>query len=424
MPNSEILFTYRLAAVFKLIGVITAVGVGYITIWEFGPTFYRWWSAGFSAIILLVLLAPWWDWLPVNNPEKLAHSLLIIGLGIGLISPNAELLHSVFQPYQDLYAFPQFVEILKFTPDQVNNIHGFGQMFIIVPVIVATWQYRLKGMLWVMPIAGISYVLVAFLMPIDAFNWYFYAVRGFVLLGICLVVGLVTWMLVDMMRAEQEKLSIANQKLAEQALMMEELAASRERNRLARELHDTLAHSISGATIQLQAVQTLIKVNSDEAVVELKDAQKHLKDGLAESRRAIAMLRDSALERLGLPKALEFEATKIAERSELNVDIQITEEMGLPELTEQAVFRIISSAMNNVERHANASQMSLHISRTSSSCTFQVSDDGKGFLVDAAPRDGRFGLIGMHERAELIGAELQIESQLNLGTHVTLIVPT
>ena len=92
-------------------------------------------------------------------------------------------------------------------------------MFIIVPVILATWQYRFKGMVSSLLLAGVSFTGAAFLMPLDAFNWYFYSIRGFVLLGVCLIVGLVTWMLAEGMRNEQAKLGEANKKLAEQALI-------------------------------------------------------------------------------------------------------------------------------------------------------------------------------------------------------------
>ncbi len=296
-------------------------------------------------------------------------------------------------------------------------------MFIIVPVIVATWQYRQAGMMISLPIAALGFILIAFIMPADAFNWYFYAVRGFVLLGICLVVGLVTWMLVEMMKAEQDKLSIANQKLAEQALIMEELAASRERNRLARELHDTLAHSISGATIQLQAVQTLINVDAKAAISELEDARAHLKDGLAESRRAIATLRDSSLEEHGLAKALEQEANKIGARSQIQVETKLEADIALTDTAEQAVFRIMSAAMNNVERHANASKMVLHIQKRPNGYRFKVQDDGQGFVVNPQQHQGRYGLVGMRERAQLIGANLEIESVVGKGSEVILTIP-
>lgn len=423
MPNSQILLTYRLATFFKLIGVMTGITTGYITIWEWLPPFYRWWSAGLGALILLLALMPWWKLFPVTQQPKIAHRFLILSLIIGIVTPNLELLHATIQPYEDLFAYPQFVEILKFTPDQVNNIHGFGQMFMIVPLILAAWQYRLRGILWGLPLAGLSFILVAFFMPFEAFNWYFYAIRGFVLLGIALIVALITWMLVEATRAEQEKLALANRKLAEQALVMEEFAASRERNRLARELHDTLAHSISGATVQLQAVKTLLKVDPEAAGQELVVAQQQLKDGLAESRRAISTLRASSLEELGLAGALTHEAEKISQRSGIKLDVNLGQLTPLDPTREQAIFRIVTSAMNNVERHSEATHMKIKLIRESGKSALVVEDNGVGFDPLVGTPNGRYGLVGMQERAELIDAELQVNSRPKEGCEVLLFLP-
>ncbi|MFK7801043.1 MAG: sensor histidine kinase [Anaerolineae bacterium] len=423
MPNPQILLTYRLATFFKLIGVMTGITTGYITIWEWIPPFFRWWSAGLGALVLLLSLLPWWKWFPEDNQPKIAHRFLILSLIIGIVTPNLELLHATIQPYEDLFAYPQFVEILKFTPDQVNNIHGFGQMFMIVPLILAAWQYRLKGILWGLPLAGLSFVIVAFFMPVDAFNWYFYAIRGFVLLGISLIVALITWMLVETTRSEQEKLALANRKLAEQALVMEEFAASRERNRLARELHDTLAHSISGATVQLQAVKTLLKVDPEAAGQELVVAQQQLKHGLAESRRAISTLRASSLEELGLAGALKKEAEKISQRSGISLEANLADLGPLDPTREQAIFRIITSAMNNIERHSEATKMKIKLIHDHGRPALLVDDNGVGFDASVGSPDGRYGLVGMHERAELIGTDLQVNSRLGEGCSVILFLP-
>ncbi|MEM9774097.1 MAG: sensor histidine kinase [Chloroflexota bacterium] len=423
MPNPQILLTYRLATAFKLVGVATAIFTGYITIWEFLPPFGRWWPAGLSAVVLLIIVYPWWTWFPEDQQPRIGHFVLILGLVWGIVTPNLELLQAVHQPYQDLFAYPQFVEILKFTPDQVNNIHGFGQMFMIIPIILAAWQYRLTGMLWSMPLAGLSFVLVAFMMPLDAFNWYFYAVRGFVLLGIALIVGLITWVLVEATRAEQKKLADANQKLAEQALVMEEFAASRERNRLSRELHDTLAHSISGAAVQLQAVQTLLKVDPASAADELGVARQQLKDGLAESRRAISMLRASSLDELGLVAALKQAAETVAERAQILLDFEISKLPHLTEVQEQAIFRIMTAAINNVERHSEATRMKIKLIQTDGQPALIVDDNGIGFDADTVPPSNRYGLVGMKERADLISTDLKLESSGSTGTTVTLFLP-
>ena len=423
MPNPQVLLTYRVATLFKLIGVTTAIMTGYITIGQVFPPFQRWWSAGLSALILFILLIPWWNYWPQASRAKIAHRFLIAGLCWGIVTPNLELLHATIQPYEELFAYPQFVAILKFTPDQVNNIHGFGQMFMIIPLILAAWQYRLNGIIWALPLAGFSFVAVAFLMPFDAFNWYYYAIRGFVLLGIGLIAALITWMLVEATRNEQEKLAQANRQLAEQALVMEEFAASRERNRLSRELHDTLAHSISGAAVQLQAVQTLLKVDPTAAAQELEVARQQLKDGLAESRRAISTLRASPLEELGLVGALTKAAELLSQRTGVTIDVDLAGLGHFEPVQEQAIYRIITSAINNVERHSQATMMKLKLIQHNDEFALSVADDGIGFNPANSPPDGRFGLIGMRERADLIGAQLNVDSRPNTGCTVTLVLP-
>ena len=201
---------------------------------------------------------------------------------------------------------------------------------------------------------------------------------------------------------------------------MEELAASQERNRLARELHDTMAHSISGATVQLQGVQTLLGVDPDAAKAELKDARKQLKMGLAESRRAIATLRASPIEELGLRSALEKAARQLGERNQIDVQTALSLPVNLTHSQEQAVYRILTSAFNNIERHAAATKVLVKLEKEQSNLCFSVMDDGVGFDGQQGFSNGRYGLIGMKERAELINAKLEINSKIGIGTTVRL----
>ena len=98
MPNPQILLTYRLATFFKVLGVMTAILTGTVTIWNFASPFYRWWSAGLSGLILLLLLAPWWKLFPAEDQPKIAHRLLILAIAFGIIGPNLELLTRSINP--------------------------------------------------------------------------------------------------------------------------------------------------------------------------------------------------------------------------------------------------------------------------------------------------------------------------------------
>jgi signal transduction histidine kinase len=284
-------------------------------------------------------------------------------------------------------------------------------------------------------LAGFCYLLIPFLLPADAFTWGIYAVRGFVLLGTTLIVAFIVSTLATAQRREQTavfaantQLAAANRKLAQQTAVMEQLAISQERDRLARELHDTLAHTLSGTAVQLQAVGTLLKVNPDAAAVELAEAQQQIKFGLEESRRAIAALRATPLEELGLAEALRQRCHNLSERSGIPIHCDIAELPILPPLTEQTIYRVADEALLNAEKYAQASEISVRCSVFSNQVVLIVEDDGVGFAVERVMGNGhfdklsagRFGLIGMKERAELIGANLAIESEPANGTRIQL----
>jgi signal transduction histidine kinase len=302
----------------------------------------------------------------------------------------------------------------------VNSIFALTQLFVAVPVILASWHYGLRGFWLSLGLAGLLYTITPFLMPAEAMLWGFYAVRGFVLLGTILILAYITVTLATAQRKSNEALTAANQQLAAQAAMMEQLAISQERNRLARELHDTLAHSLSGTAVSLQAISTLLKHNPEAAEEELYAAQSQIRDGLAEARRAITALRASPLEELGLAEAVRQRAQAIQERANLAIHCAIDKLPLLPVDVEQAVYRIVEEALLNAEKHAQASQVELSLTHEADWLTLRVQDDGVGFVVDAVLGNGRFGLMGMRERAELIQAQLTIHSTPAQGTMLEL----
>ncbi len=203
-------------------------------------------------------------------------------------------------------------------------------------------------------------------------------------------------------------------------MMMEQLAVSRERNRLARELHDTLAHSLSGTAVTLQAINTLLKHDPDVAAEELLAAQTQIRDGLGEARRAITALRASPLEELGLAEAVRQRAQAIEARANLPIRCVVAVLPLMPADVAQAVYRIVEEALVNAEKHAQASQISLELTHAAGWLTLRVQDDGVGFVADEAWGNGRFGLMGMRERAELIKADFAVNSAPGQGTTLLL----
>ncbi len=408
-PPPLLLRTFMVAVALKFTGGLVGIGLGYWLLYEF--VLDRWWMVLATAVVLFLLLLPW--------PGQNRNHWLVAALVWGILSPHIDLVYASWVPFDDLFLTPRFVEI-GWSVHVVNNIFALTQLFVAVPVILASWHYGWRGFWLSLGLAGVLYSVTPFLMPPEALLWGFYAVRGFVLLGVILILAYITVTLATAQRKTNEALTTANQRLAAQAAMMEQLAVSRERNRLARELHDTLAHSLSGTAVSLQAIETLLKHDPEVAEDELQAAQRQIREGLAEARRAITALRASPLEELGLAEALRQRAQTIQERANLPVQVTISPLPLLPVDVEQAIYRIAEEALLNAEKHAQASQLTLTLSQQAGWITLRVEDDGIGFVVEDVRDNGRFGLMGLHERAELIQADLAIHSQLNQGTRLEL----
>ena len=233
----------------------------------------------------------------------------------------------------------------------------------------------------------------------------------------------VQW-LVDRQRQQRAALIEANRKLAQYATTTEQLAASQERNRLARELHDTLAHSLSGVTVQLEAVEALWEVDPGQAHRLLDHARQAAQSGLTEARRALQALRASPLEDLGLGLALRDLARSAATRASLRLDLDVENHLeNLAPEVEQCIYRVAQEALTNVARHADAKSLRVSLRHEAEGLTLTIADDGRGF-DPAAVNSARYGLRGLHERAELVGATLHVTSALQEGTTVRLVIPT
>jgi signal transduction histidine kinase len=236
-------------------------------------------------------------------------------------------------------------------------------------------------------------------------------------------VGLGFAWLIQRQREHRAALAEANRKLAQYAAATEQLAVSQERNRLARELHDTLAHSLSGATVQLEAVQALWEVKPQEARQMLDRALEATQSGLTEARRALQSLRASPLDDLGLALAISDMAKSTAARSNLRLELEAQNHVeNLSPEVEQCVYRIAQEAVANVARHAEATSLRVSLRHDSKALTLTIADDGHGFDPYQV-NDARYGLKGLRERAEMIGAALHVDSTLKSGTTIQLVVP-
>jgi signal transduction histidine kinase/ligand-binding sensor domain-containing protein len=219
-------------------------------------------------------------------------------------------------------------------------------------------------------------------------------------------------------RLEQE---VAERIQVEQALRQSEMdkATVNERNRLARELHDSVAQSMYGVTLLAEVVSQLLSSGQPERVARyLGELKETAKQSLAEMRLLIYELRPPVLEEEGLASALQARLEAVESRAGLETEFHFDGAPALDAQVEEALYRIAQEALNNVLKHAQARRVAVLLSQDDRSVTLEIADDGTGCQPAEARRSGGLGLRGMEERAAEIGARLEIESTAGSGTRV------
>jgi len=206
-------------------------------------------------------------------------------------------------------------------------------------------------------------------------------------------------------------------------------AQTEERNRLAREIHDTIAQDLSGIAFQLEAAAALLAQRAEPERVErsVTAALDLARKGLDEARRSVLDLRAAPLEGRTLPAALDALADEADTGSAPAVSFEaVPLQTPLSPAVEVGLYRIAQEALQNALRHADAGRIMIRLDISSDRVRLTVEDDGRGFAIESAA-PGRaashFGLIGMRERARLLGGSFQLESSPGAGTRVTAEVP-
>jgi signal transduction histidine kinase len=218
---------------------------------------------------------------------------------------------------------------------------------------------------------------------------------------------------------------------AEFAAEGRELAVLGERTRLAREIHDTLAQQLTGIVLQLEAAEAMQTRNQRERSRDLVvAAREQARLALQEARRSVWNLRPMPLEAAGLTAAVVLEAERFGTRTGIVVTVRndgVPRHLALSPQSEVAVFRILQEALANVGHHSNARRVEVELGAVDRELLLTISDDGSGFDTDigglTASSPGSFGLLGMRERARLIGAELEVTSERAGGTRISVRVP-
>lgn len=330
----------------------------------------------------------------------------------------------------------QYTLRMQMVPVNYRDIIRAWQLLpvLLIPLVITAWQYAFRYVLWFsIGTMTLDMLIIRLLAPLERVTIMpnLNGVEVPVLLGVIgvlvnraavfVAVGFMVNRVMKTQREQRAALVSANAQLTRYATTLEHLTISRERNRLARELHDTLAHTLSGLAVQLGAVDAVWETDPGEARTLLGQSLAATRDGLTETRRALQNLRASPLDDLGLTLALETLITATAARGELTAEIHFAEyDDEITPAVEQCIYRVAQEAMENVARHAGASHITVTLAQREARVTLTVHDDGQGFDPTHATQDDCLGLRGMQERAAMVGGALNIESVPGQGTTVRL----
>lgn len=214
---------------------------------------------------------------------------------------------------------------------------------------------------------------------------------------------------------------IEERKRVEEALRQASIVE--ERNRMAREIHDTLAQAFTGILMQLGAASRIMAQDPEAAKVYIAQARDLSRCGLAEARRSVEALRPQLLEEGDLWTALNRLAAQMSSDTETSIFCEaIGTAYPLPQEVENNLLRIGQEALTNAVKHAHASSIRMELVYEPTRCVLRVQDNGRGFAIDSSSASSGFGLLGMRERSDRIGAHLAIESQPGQGTEVLVAV--
>jgi signal transduction histidine kinase len=291
------------------------------------------------------------------------------------------------------------------------------------------------GYTWILALGGLTSVMLAYALAPD---WGFGLLNG---LGATCGYFFIGSAANAQRRAEAanaeskrlyQELQIAHQQLQEQAAHAEALAVAEERNRLAREMHDTLGHRLTVAAVQLEGAQKLVKRDSEKAMQMIGTVREQVLEGLTELRRTVAALRTPLADDLPLRTALTRLTSNFMEATGIQTELYLP--VTLPDLPpdhRHALYRAAQEALTNIQRHAKATHARVEVARlgdetiadgmVDTAILISIADDGIG-LNGSASSHG-YGLRGLQERATQLGGEFFIQPRTGGGTRIVMSLP-
>ncbi len=250
----------------------------------------------------------------------------------------------------------------------------------------------------------------------DGFKWGFVFLFGGMLLSLQL--------LVDRILAEKqakEELAIANQRIRSYALRAQEIGSLQERNRIAREIHDSLGHSLTALNLHLEMALKLAQIQPDRSHQVLVEAKRLGSIALKDVRQSVAALRSNPLQGQNLAMAIQKLVAELQLSSQIEPICQLDLPSNLPQDIATAIYRIVQEALTNISKYAGATKVIVTIITQGADLNIQIIDNGCGFI--ASNNSTGFGLQGMRERVLSLQGKFEIISTPGQGCQIITIIP-
>ncbi len=251
-----------------------------------------------------------------------------------------------------------------------------------------------------------------------------FVIRGFAFNSALLLLLVIVFLLLLMQaliteRQSRNQLTEAHDKLRQYAFQVERLAATQERNRIAREIHDSLGHSLTALNLQLEGALKLWQVDPSRAQSFLQEAKSLGSEALQDVRRSVTAARADPLQGVSLPDAILRLAQEFS--ASMQPLCQLDCPQPLPPDLSIALYRIVQEALTNIRKHATATAVQITLQTLPDCLHLSIQDNGSGFHPEQNPTG--FGLQGMQERAATLGGQLKIHSAPGQGCQITARFP-
>jgi NarL family two-component system sensor histidine kinase YdfH len=348
----------------------------------------------FTGLTLVHIVLHWQLGRIINQPRKITWYILLQGVlafFILLLANNLLMTTTLF-----MVLIGEAIGVLGLTRRSLLAAIYFGLLLTANLVILFGWDSAGSILLGTLPIAAVVILFVILYMrQIEARQ---------------------------QAQSLTSELEAANRQLAEYAAQVEELTLAAERQRIARELHDTLSQGLTGLVLQLEAIKAHLEAGREgRALAIIDQSLARARSTLADSRAAIDDLRAMPA---SLTQALQSKTERFTQATGIPCKLSIhLGDVSPPENIREHLLRVLSEALANITRHARASQVRVRLEAFEESLEMEIQDDGQGFDPAKTPDMGHYGLLGMRERARLAGGNLVIDSEVEQGTRIRLIVP-